>query len=245
MAFKVFHGHVALAFGKLFVVFVQDAGKVNVGGHVPAKGLVQVHVFGRGGQPFFPADDVGDAHEVVVHDDGHVVGGEAVAFHKDLIVHFVGVDGDLAPGFVHKADVFVVGELKPHHVFFAVCDSLLGFFQGDGAAEAVVAGHLAFDFLAFAQIVQAFFGTEAVVGVARFQQLIHVFFVDVQSLGLDVGAAVPFFRDFSVFHHDAFVDFKARPVQGADQVFDGAFHKAGSVRVFDAEQEFSAFLSRI
>ena len=53
---------------------------------LPAERLVEPEVLGRGRDPLLGADDVGDAHEVVVDDVGQVVGGQAVALEEHLVV---------------------------------------------------------------------------------------------------------------------------------------------------------------
>jgi hypothetical protein len=47
---------------------------------------IEQQVLGRRGDPLLAADDVGDPHEVVVDDDGEVVGREAVGLEDDLVV---------------------------------------------------------------------------------------------------------------------------------------------------------------
>ncbi len=74
------------ALGDLGFVGVSEQGHVPEAGALPAEGLVEEDVLGGGGDPLFGADDVGDAHEVVVDDVGEVVGGEAVGLHEDLVV---------------------------------------------------------------------------------------------------------------------------------------------------------------
>ena len=59
-------------------------------------------MLGRGGDPLFGADDVGDAHEVVVDDVGEMVGGKAVRLHQHLIVDIRVLEGDVAAEFVAK-----------------------------------------------------------------------------------------------------------------------------------------------
>ena len=57
----------------------------NAGGCQPEP-LVEQQVLGRGGDPLLAAHDVGDAHLVVVDDDGEVVGREAVRLEDHLVV---------------------------------------------------------------------------------------------------------------------------------------------------------------
>ena len=52
---------------------------------------------GQGRQPLLAADDLGDLHQVVVHDVGEVVGREFVGpLPEDLVVQRGGVDLDVA-----------------------------------------------------------------------------------------------------------------------------------------------------
>ena len=72
-------------------------------GSLPAEGLVEEDVLGRGGDPLLGADDVGDLHEVVVDDVGEVVGGEAVGLQQDLIVDVGVLEGDVAAELVAES----------------------------------------------------------------------------------------------------------------------------------------------
>ena len=63
---------------------------------VPSEGAVELDVLGQRREPLLRADDVGDAHQVVVDDVGQVIGREAVALEQDLIVHLGALEADLA-----------------------------------------------------------------------------------------------------------------------------------------------------
>ena len=82
----------------------------------PAEGLIEQDVLGGGGDPLFGADDVGDAHEMVVDDVGEVVGGEAVGLHEDLIVDVIVVEGDVAAQLVAKGGGGVLRDLHADDV---------------------------------------------------------------------------------------------------------------------------------
>ena len=77
------------ALGDLALVDIAQERHVPEAREIPAEGLVEQHVLGGGGDPLFGADDVGDAHEVVIDDVGEVVGGEAVGLEQDLVVDVV------------------------------------------------------------------------------------------------------------------------------------------------------------
>ena len=78
---------------------------------LPAEGVVEEDVLGGRGDPLFGADDIGDAHEVVVDDVGEVIGGEAVGLHEDLIVDVGVLEGDVAAEFVAEGRAAFEGDL--------------------------------------------------------------------------------------------------------------------------------------
>ena len=69
-------------------------------------------MLGRGGNPLLGADDVGDLHQVVVHDVGQVIGGEAVGLEQHLVVHVVVGEGDGAAKFVAEGGLALGGDLQ-------------------------------------------------------------------------------------------------------------------------------------
>ena len=95
------------ALGHFGVVHVEDEGEVAVVGRGPAESLIQADVFEGVHEVFLGTEDVGDAHEMVVDDDGEVEGGEAVGFTDNDIIMLVGFDGDVAEDEVVDGDVFV------------------------------------------------------------------------------------------------------------------------------------------
>ena len=78
-AFRVLAlGHFALGAG-LFVK-LHDLRRVAEARHLEAAGAPQFHVPRQGGEPFFAADNIGGAHEMVVYHVGKVIGRNAVRF---------------------------------------------------------------------------------------------------------------------------------------------------------------------
>lgn len=108
-------GLVLVALAHLRRVEIEDEGHVRVDGGVVAEGLLEGDMPGRVVEVFLAPQDVGDAHERIVDDDGEVVGGEAVLLADDEVVEFgVGeshvaqdlvVDGDVALGEPEAEDV--------------------------------------------------------------------------------------------------------------------------------------------
>ena len=59
-------------------------------GGLPSEEFVEQDVFWGAWQPFFAADDVRDAHEMIIHNAGEMIGREAILFHEDLVIDCVG-----------------------------------------------------------------------------------------------------------------------------------------------------------
>ena len=76
---KILVGRVAVALGHLVVRVAHDGRAVDVLRNVPAEALVQQVVLRGGGEILAAAHDMGDAHEVVVHDVCEVIGRQPVA----------------------------------------------------------------------------------------------------------------------------------------------------------------------
>lgn len=71
--------------GQLTAVPVEEQGQVGKARWRPAQGLVEQQVLGSGDQPLRATQHVADAHVVVVHHAGQVVGGEAIALQDDRV----------------------------------------------------------------------------------------------------------------------------------------------------------------
>ena len=206
----------------------------------PSEGAIEEHVEGGGGQPLFAADDVGDFHQVVVHNVGQVIGGELVG---TLVEHFVvedgGIDDDIAADDVVDVDVLTRFYFEAHHILVAAGNA--GFHLGRIERERV--GHHAArrgvvlevgDL--FALLVELFGGVESDVGFSFGQKLVDIFLVDVAAFALAV-------RAFVATESHPFVKVDAEPAEGLDDVFLCTGHKAVGVGVFDAENEFAAVLA--
>ena len=99
-----------MALGHLVVLVPHDGRAVDVGGDLPAEGLVQQIVLGRGGQVLAAPDHMGDAHEVIVHHVGEVVGGQAVPLQQHLIVQSLVLHGDVTEGHIMEGGGALVGD---------------------------------------------------------------------------------------------------------------------------------------
>ena len=86
----------AVALGQLLAVFSMDQRHVSPDGRFPSHGTVDEHLPGRVVQVVVASDDVGDAHVVIVDDDGQHVDRRSVGPEHDHVVELFVPDRDNA-----------------------------------------------------------------------------------------------------------------------------------------------------
>ena len=202
------------------------------GGHGRAERLVD-HDLARGvGQVVVAADDVGDAHHGVVDDGREVVGGCAVGAEDDEVVELAGVEGHVSVDSVVDHDVAAVERhLDAQDVGLAGLDAALGLGGVDVAAAALVALEGVLAVLGGLLVGGELLGrAEAGVGAALVPELLGGLAVEVEALGLLVGAEVA--ADLG-----ALVPVEAEPTHGAQDDLRVLLGGAGGVGVVDAQDE--------
>ena len=78
------------------MLILHDGCAVYVFRGVPAECLIEKIVFGTGGEILVSSHYVCDAHEMVIHDVGEVVGGHSVALDEDLILELLVLHADVS-----------------------------------------------------------------------------------------------------------------------------------------------------
>ena len=177
---QVLVGGVAAALGHLAVLVAHDGRAVDILRDGPAEALVQEVVLRGGGQILAAAHDVGDAHEVVVHDVREVVGGQAVALQEDLIVKALVLDRDVPVNFVVEGRGALMRDALADDIGTALGGETVGLLAAHVAAGIVAPVKLAAVLLGLGLL------AEAAVGVAALHQKLGVFLVERAALGLDV-----------------------------------------------------------
>ena len=216
-----------MALGHLMLGIPHHRGTVDVGGDGPAEGLIEQVILGGGGQVFAAPDHMGDAHQVVIHHVGKVIGGQPVPLQQDLVVQGAVLHGDLPEGDVGEGGAPVLGNLLADDVGFTGVQVGLDFLRGEVAAG--VRFLLEGSALLFGLSLVA----EAVVGVAFFHQKLGIFSIKPPALGLDVRAA----------DVRALVMGQTALLEGAVDELCGPFYLPGLVGVFQAEDELPAGLA--
>ena len=224
------------ALGELALVRIAQERQVDEPGHWPAKGLVEQQVLGDGAEPFLAANDVGDAHQVVVHHHRQMIGGHGVRLQQHLHVHLrpVYLDG-AAQGVLHLTGA-AFRHLQAQHRRLACRQALRDLLGGQMQALAVIAHGFACCALAGAHLLQPLRGAEAAKGMAALQEPLGMLPVDVLALALAVGG-------MGAALVRALVPVQAQPLEGVDDGGFGLLAAARLIRVLNAQQELAASLA--
>jgi hypothetical protein len=199
----------------------------NVGEHrrLPAAGLVEHRLPEGVGQVVVAADDVGDAHVVIVDHHRQHVGWGTVGAEQDEIVELLVGDGHLAlDGVVDGHAARRLGRLDADHRLHAG----RGLGRVAIAPAAVVAHRPALRLGAGAHLLQLLGGAVAAVRLAGGQQLARHLGVTVDSLRLEHRIAVPV---------------EPEPAQAVDDGVNGGLGGPCAVGVLDAQQEPPAVMA--
>jgi hypothetical protein len=172
-------------------------------------------------------------HQVVVDDDGEVVGREAVALEGYEIIELGGLK--LHPtfyGVVPDHDLGLGRDLKAQNM------GLVGALEVLQTVAIVLKGHAGF-LRIFAQTVEAFGTTPTGVEIALGYQLIGMLSVDLKALRLDIGAILPFLASV---RHNSLVGVDPEPVETLADRVGRLLHKALAVGVLKAQDEAPAIV---
>ena len=224
-----------MALGELLAVGTQDHGDMGEHGYGGAHGLVD-HDLARGvGEMVVAADDVGDAHECIIHDGREVVGGRAVGAEDHEVIELLGVEGDLAVDGVVDHDVAaILGHLDTQDVGLAGVDARLGLLRREVAAAALVALEGVLTGLGGLAVGRQLLGrAEAGIRFALGEQALGGLLVEVQALGLRIGAEVA--ADLG-----ALVPVEPQPAHGAQDDLGVLLGGARGVGIVDAQDEGAA-----
>ena len=184
----------------------------------------------RGADPLLAPQHVADVHQMVVHDHGQVVGGEAVGLDQHLHVDLPPRDFDVAAQPICEPADALFGHRQAHHMGFAGRHALAYFGRRKRLAAAIVARRLARRLLLSTHGLEAFGRAEAAERPAALEQLLGMATVDVEPFALPIRAVVaPDIRPF--------VPLDAGPAQRLEDGRLGSRRAAGAIGIFDAQDE--------
>ena len=200
---------------------------MDIGGHVPAEGMVQQVVLGGGGEILAAPHHMGDAHQMVVDDVGKIVGRQAVPLQQHLIVQRAVLHGNVSEDGIVERGGARLGDLLPDDV------GLTGLHAAQGVLQRQIAAGIGGAVKLAAVLLGGALFAEAVVCAAFFRQQLGIPAVGVPPLGLDVGC-------HRAAHIGALVMVQAALGHGAVDDIHRALHQTALVRVLNTEDERAA-----
>jgi hypothetical protein len=159
------HAHGAVALRKLGAVRSQDHGYVRVDRRLDAQRAQHVDLARRVVDVIVAADDVRDAHVVVVDHDAEIVGRRAIRARDDQVIELAAVEHDRAVHDIVDDDAAGVGIAEAHD------GRDTGNGRGPRAATAVVARFLLARSLRRTHGIELLLAAIAMVGTAVAQEL--------------------------------------------------------------------------
>jgi hypothetical protein len=205
-------------------------------GFFPTKGADDMHMQGEGWQPFGAADDMGDAHQVVIYHGSQVIEGQPIGFDHDAVIQVAVFDRDLAPQAVAQA----VMEPSLGILNRTTCRSPAAARASASArsrlpAGAVVAGWL-LAWICSWRTWPGALSAEAVIGMAFSIRMAGMLLVERFAFRLAVGPHGPPV-------HRGLRPIPAQPAQGVHQLLFGLGHIALLVGVFNAQDKLAPNLA--
>jgi hypothetical protein len=132
---------------------------------LPGKGLIEKDLPGRIGEMVFTSNDMGHTHQMVIDDAGEVIGGHPIRANDDEIANSCGIEIHLSMDEVFKND-----GPSPHAKSNGGSEArgfhLANLLLSERTAPSIIPGHLSFGELFFPEVLQSFFGAEALVALS-------------------------------------------------------------------------------
>lgn len=134
LAAEFFNARCSVAFTEFAPIRCKDHGHMTELRGFPAQCLIDKELFRRVGDMFFGAQDMGHAHEMIINDNGKVIGWDTAALHDDKIIVLVHIKLDIAMDHIMEANRSFERHLDADRIGFAIFDTLLGLFWRNVAA---------------------------------------------------------------------------------------------------------------
>ena len=194
------------------------------------KGMIEDELTRCIRQVFFCPYDVGNVHECIVEYDAVVVYRNAIGFDNNKIADFIGVERNVAPYEVVKFQCFILWRLYADNIGTTFGQILLYRFRCKVRTFAGIDRCFALSHLCFFFGFQFFRCAEAIIGFAFSQELVRIFFIEVQPFHLTV-------RAVRTTYVNAFIPVNAQPFQGILNIFFRFARRTFLVRIFDPDDK--------
>ena len=185
------------------------------------------------GQVFFRTDHMRDMHQAVVNHDRIIISRNSIGFYDNKVADTVGVKFYITANQIVYHDFFVPGHPQTDRRPAALRLISLYLLRRQMGTFSHITGHLPVRDQVLAFGFQLFRRTIAIIGLAFRQQLIRIFFINVQTLRLMV-------RSVGSSHIGAFVPVHAQPTQSFFNVFFRLRRRTFPIRIFNAQDQLAS-----
>ncbi|OAV63863.1 hypothetical protein Barb4_04651 [Bacteroidales bacterium Barb4] len=233
---------VAVALAQFAVSFgLQEQGEMGKLRHrfFPTETVIEQDVERCARQPFFAAYDMGDFHQMIVHDIRQMIGGQLVGgFIQYLIVQNGGIDDDLAAQKVVYRNRHIRLHLEAHNVLTAGGNQCLCFFlrKRQRVAHLQTGRSIILKVGGFAPLrFQLLRRVEGNISMSAVQKSIYIFLIYILALALAVGTVI-------AADADALVKTKSEPMKRLDDILLRSRHETLRIGIFYTKNEIPALL---
>ena len=172
----------------LGVILAQNQGNMTEYRFFKAQSIVYQALARSVGQMLLSADYMGNMHQSIVNYNCIVVGRNTIGFYDYKIADVIGIKNNVATNQVTNQNLLVSRHTEANSRLAAFGLILSNLLRSQVAAFAHIARHLALFNQGLTLLLQLLVGAVAVVSLALSQQLVSIFFVDVKTFHLVVGA---------------------------------------------------------
>ena len=217
----------AMPLGELGAIRPVDQRNMREGRNVPAHGVIELRLPRRVGEVVVAADNMGDAHVVIVDHDGEHVGRRAVRAQQHHVVEVLVGPGDMALHAVCDGGLALARRLEPHGITAYPWANP----STPCRARCRRSRRRAPSFIgALAHGGKLLWRRIAAIGLASLQHLVRDLRMPLGPRELIDRLAVPI---------------EVKPLHPVDDRGDRGFGRAGAVGILDAQQEFAAGMLRV
>ena len=235
---EILEGGMTGTLAELLVVLIGDERAVNILRNLPAEGLIETIVLRAGAQILVAANDMGDAHQMIIDDIGEIIGRIAIGLDEHHVIELGVIDRDVSVELVvegRRALGRVVLTDDIRHTGGEVCFDLL---LREGEAMLIIV-HDLLSVHGGLQGLETLLRAEAVVCFALIDELLRILHIDAlcTTLGLHVRTAVA--RLIRGLIRD-----QAGIREGFIDKLDGSLDETLLVGILDTEEEITALMLR-
>ena len=195
---------------------------------------------GSTGQPFFTTDDVGDFHQMIIHDVGQVIGGQFIGtLVQHLVIENLTLYDDFPTDQVLNVNFLAWINLEADHILLSFADQGINFLlrQRQGVAHHATCTGIILEILDFIALgLQLLRGVESNVSLTGCQEFLYIFLIDITTLTLAIGTIL-------ATKTHALVELDTQPLERFDDIFLSTGHETVRVGILNTKYEVTPVLT--